>query len=51
MITLFVYRTISFQYVEYMLFIAVAILRGYFVVGLFSSLAISEQKKRAQSKF
>lgn len=33
---------------EYMLFIAVAILRGYFVVGLFSTLAISEQKKRTE---
>ncbi|MFF5996981.1 ATP-binding protein [Lysinibacillus sp. KU-BSD001] len=31
---------------EYMLFLAVAILRSYFVVGLFSTLAISEQKKR-----
>ena len=33
---------------EYMLFIAVAILRGYFVVGLFSTLAISEQRKRTE---
>lgn len=33
---------------EYMLFIAVAILRSYFVVGLFSTLAISEQKKRTE---
>ena len=31
---------------EYMLFIAVAILRSFFVIGLFSTLAISEQKKR-----
>ena len=31
-----------------MLFIAVAILRGYFGVGLFSTLAISEQKKRTE---
>ncbi|MGM9945881.1 MAG: ATP-binding protein [Lysinibacillus sp.] len=33
---------------EYMLFIVIAILRGYFVVGLFSTLAISEQKKRTE---
>ena len=33
---------------EYILFIAVAILRSYFVVGLFSTLAISEQKKRTE---
>ena len=33
---------------DYLLFIAVAVLRSYFVAGLFSALALSEEKKRTE---
>ena len=33
---------------DYLLFIAVAVLRSYFVVGLFSALALSEEKRRTE---